>query len=587
MNVTPVILDCQTVGQEGAPVSLLSLPLGAGSFLDHIAGELAAFVGEAPQELLVVPTFRPDEDYGQRLGGNCRVPVHVVEPDDLDSVIEDREAADYLLVVDAARWPAGAVGLAGMMRENGHYRGATHLIAIGADGERTRERVHCDEDGRVRQVERLYDRITWPDAAATGVFLTLMPARTGRGLRLTCLPDLRFALSASGVLSRDLPVAVDPVDLSQAAEVLALNERVLAEGLPGASSASPASTVGLQLVGPGCQVDASARLIGPVVLHDGVTVEADAVIVGPTVVGSGSLVQRGATVAQSVLASGTVVTAGAGIRQCLASGVCSKSSGGSGPSIRSSCRVATPASPVGAGYLAAAPAGVARAHQRFHSAVKRAIDAAFAAVALLVLSPLLLVVALVIRLESPGPVLFVHRRERRGGREFGCLKFRTMVADAHRQQRALYKQNELDGPQFKLQNDPRVTRVGAWLRVTNIDELPQLINVLLGHMSLVGPRPSPFRENQICVPWRRARLSVQPGITGLWQVCRSDDRTAGDFHEWVFYDIAYVRHFSIWLDFKILLATVLTGGGRWQVPLSWLVRGGAVEPSQAQEPAAA
>ena len=208
-----------------------------------------------------------------------------------------------------------------------------------------------------------------------------------------------------------------------------------------------------------------------------------------------------------------------------------------------------------------------------HAAAKRIIDVVFASAALLALSPLLIAVAILIKLGSPGPVLFVHRREQKGGREFPCLKFRTMVADAHRQQRALYKQNEVDGPQFNVPNDPRVTPLGWWLRGTNIDELPQLINVLLGHMSLVGPRPSPFRENQICVPWRQARLSVRPGITGLWQLCRSPDRSAGDFHQWIFYDMAYVRHFSTWLDIKILLATVLTRGGRSRVPLSWMIRG--------------
>ena len=135
----------------------------------------------------------------------------------------------------------------------------------------------------------------------------------------------------------------------------------------------------------------------------------------------------------------------------------------------------------------------------------------------------------------------------------------------------MYKNSEVDGPQFKMRDDPRVTRLGRILRNTNIDELPQLFNVVLGDMSLVGPRPSPFRENQICVPWRRARLSVRPGITGLWQVCRDEDRLKGDFHEWIFYDVTYVRHFSIALDVKILVATVLTMGGRRSVALSRLL----------------
>jgi lipopolysaccharide/colanic/teichoic acid biosynthesis glycosyltransferase len=116
-----------------------------------------------------------------------------------------------------------------------------------------------------------------------------------------------------------------------------------------------------------------------------------------------------------------------------------------------------------------------------------------------------------------------------------------------------------------------VTRVGRVLRTLNLDEIPQLFNVLLGQMSLVGPRPSPFRENQVCVPWREARLSVRPGITGFWQVCRHN-RSAGDFHQWIEYDLLYVQHLSFWLDLKILLATFLTLGGKaMHIPASWLV----------------
>jgi len=205
--------------------------------------------------------------------------------------------------------------------------------------------------------------------------------------------------------------------------------------------------------------------------------------------------------------------------------------------------------------------------------LKRAMDLIGASIGLVLLSPFMLLMALLIKLDSPGPVLFGHIRERRGGKEFKCLKFRTMVPDADRRQRDLFDKNQVDGPQFKLANDPRVTRVGRWLRASNLDELPQLFNVLVGHMSLVGPRPSPFRENQICVAWRQARLSVRPGITGLWQICRAPDRSQGDFHEWIYYDMAYVRHFSLWLDIKILFATLLTLGGHRHVPLSWMIGG--------------
>jgi lipopolysaccharide/colanic/teichoic acid biosynthesis glycosyltransferase len=146
-----------------------------------------------------------------------------------------------------------------------------------------------------------------------------------------------------------------------------------------------------------------------------------------------------------------------------------------------------------------------------------------------------------------------------------------MFVGAHAVQSNLKKLDKMDGPHFKLDHDPRVTRVGRVLRMLNLDELPQLFNVLRGEMSLVGPRPSPFRENQICVPWREARLSVRPGITGCWQVCRHD-RSQGDFHQWIEYDLLYVQHLSVWLDLKILTATVLTLGGKaGYVPASWLV----------------
>jgi lipopolysaccharide/colanic/teichoic acid biosynthesis glycosyltransferase len=203
-------------------------------------------------------------------------------------------------------------------------------------------------------------------------------------------------------------------------------------------------------------------------------------------------------------------------------------------------------------------------------AVKAAFDLLLAALGLVLLSPLLLLTALLVKLESRGPVFYRGRREGKGGRPFDCLKFRTMFVGADDQQRELYGRNQVDGPQFKMAEDPRVTRLGSVLRALNLDELPQLFNVLRLEMSLVGPRPSPFRENQLCIPWRDGRLSVRPGITGLWQVCRHH-RAQGDFHQWIHFDLLYVRHMSFAVDLKILAATVATLGGHWPVPLSWIL----------------
>jgi lipopolysaccharide/colanic/teichoic acid biosynthesis glycosyltransferase len=182
-------------------------------------------------------------------------------------------------------------------------------------------------------------------------------------------------------------------------------------------------------------------------------------------------------------------------------------------------------------------------------------DIVFSVGALLCTLPLYPLIMLAIWLEDGGPFIFAHKRETLGGREFPCLKFRSMRKDADRMKAELAMRNESDGPQFFMKNDPRITRVGQFLRRSNLDELPQFINVLLGHMSVVGPRPSPRAENQCCPPWREARLSVRPGITGLWQVSRT--RGAGlDFQEWIKFDMQYVERANWRLDLVIILKTL-------------------------------
>ncbi len=184
--------------------------------------------------------------------------------------------------------------------------------------------------------------------------------------------------------------------------------------------------------------------------------------------------------------------------------------------------------------------------------VKRLLDLGLCLVAMPVVAPLLLLVALAIRLDSPGPVVFSQQRTGRHGRRFAMYKFRTMVRNAEELKASLAHLNILPPPDFKIPNDPRITRVGRFLRTTSLDELPQIWNVLRGEMSLVGPRPTSFAPSTYSL-WHTARLEVTPGITGLWQVF---GRNAMTFDERLRLDIAYIRSMSLRTDLRILWLTV-------------------------------
>jgi exopolysaccharide biosynthesis polyprenyl glycosylphosphotransferase len=187
--------------------------------------------------------------------------------------------------------------------------------------------------------------------------------------------------------------------------------------------------------------------------------------------------------------------------------------------------------------------------------LKRAIDLVGSGIGLLFISPLLLIVAVAIKLTSPGPVFFTQLRGGRYGRPFKMYKFRSMYVDAAKQRQHLAAQNEVNGPAFKIANDPRITPLGRYLRRYSIDELPQLINVFFGQMSLVGPRPLPVYEiAKFADPAHRRRMSVKPGLTCLWQI--TGRSTITDFKTWVELDVTYIDNFSIWLDLKILLRTI-------------------------------
>jgi len=186
---------------------------------------------------------------------------------------------------------------------------------------------------------------------------------------------------------------------------------------------------------------------------------------------------------------------------------------------------------------------------------KRTIDIIGALLGLIFLSPLMLVVAAAIKMTSPGPVIFSQMRCGRHGKPFKMFKFRSMCTDAEQRRQELEIFNLMRGPVFKLDQDPRVTPLGAWLRKFSIDELPQLFNVLTGQMSLVGPRPLPTYEvENFSNPAQRRRLSVKPGITCLWQI--SGRNEVREFHTWVRLDLEYIDNWSIWLDLQILFRTI-------------------------------
>jgi len=193
------------------------------------------------------------------------------------------------------------------------------------------------------------------------------------------------------------------------------------------------------------------------------------------------------------------------------------------------------------------------ARRRIYFVAKRCLDVIAASIGLVVLAPPFALTALLIRLGSRGPVFFHQSRAGLGGRPFILLKFRSMRVDAELQRRQLAHRNEMDGPIFKMRDDPRITRLGRFLRRSSLDELPQLLNVLRGQMSLVGPRPLPVEEAQQLPLKFQRRHDVPPGLTGLWQVSGRNDLP---YERMMELDLEYVERCSFWLDLRILLATI-------------------------------
>ena len=183
---------------------------------------------------------------------------------------------------------------------------------------------------------------------------------------------------------------------------------------------------------------------------------------------------------------------------------------------------------------------------------KRVIDILGSTIGLVIASPVLLIIAILIKIESKGPIIFSQDRVGKNGKTFKMYKLRSMVVNAEELKHKLEAQNEMSGPMFKMKNDPRITKIGKFIRKTSIDEIPQLFNVLKGDMSLVGPRPSLPKEVEQFEDWMYERLEVKPGLTCYWQV---GGRNNIDFEDWMKLDIKYVHDRSLWIDIKLIFKT--------------------------------
>lgn len=190
--------------------------------------------------------------------------------------------------------------------------------------------------------------------------------------------------------------------------------------------------------------------------------------------------------------------------------------------------------------------------KKMYSIIKKIIDIVCSVIGLVILSPIFIVISIFIKFESKGPIIFSQERVGLNGKTFKMYKFRSMVDNAEDLKKTLSDKNEMSGPMFKMKEDPRVTRFGKFIRRTSIDELPQLINILRGEMSLVGPRPSLPKEVEQFEEWMRARLLVKPGLTCYWQISGRNDI---DFEDWMKLDVKYVQERSTLVDLKLIFET--------------------------------
>jgi len=453
------------------------------------------------------------------------------------------------------------------------------VVAVNAESEllAAREKVRLTAQGKVAGFRRLYDDSAqlssipsdWPH------HLFIKPGILERVAEDQALPESFSAVvdkcRSAGLMLQSANVAGTALDLETEAGLLSLcaagvNRLPLGPRTPIEldtgywmldTRTQPRRESRIELRGSSDGAGRPPRLAGKVLLGNDVLMAPDVVIVGPTIIGDEAIIERGAVIESAIIGPQVNVPPNQLVRDCIVKGSQFRVKG----QAESECGAPKQ---IPSYKMLLEPQGFAVRQRRFFCTwsafsyarcLKRILDILAAVIVLVLFAPVTPFIALAIKLTSPGPVFYKDKRQGLHGKTFNCLKFRTMRTGSDRIQEKLRVVSQVDGPQFKIKNDPRISTVGRFLRDTYIDEIPQFLNVLLGQMSVVGPRPSPEAENTLCPSWRDARLSVRPGITGLWQVCRTRKREQ-DFQEWIHYDTEYVRRLSLRMDLWICRRTI-------------------------------
>ena len=438
------------------------------------------------------------------------------------------------------------------------------VVAVNAESEllAAREKVRLTAQGKVAGFRRLYD-----DSAQLSSFPSDWPhhlfIRAGileRVVEDQALPESFPAVvdkcRSGGLMLQSANVAGTALDLETEAGLLSLCAAVL-NRLPLDSRTQLRRVSSIESRESSDGAGRPPRLAGKVLLGNDVLIAPDVVIVGPTIIGDNTIIERGAVIESAIIGPQVNVPPNQLVRDCIVKGSQFWMKG------RAESECGAPKQIPSYKMLLERRGSAVRQRRVFRTwrafsyarCIKRILDILAAVIVLVLFAPMTPFIALAIKLTSPGPVFYKDKRQGLHGKTFNCLKFRTMRTGSDRIQEKLRVVSQVDGPQFKIKNDPRISTVGRFLRDTYIDEIPQFLNVLLGQMSVVGPRPSPEAENTLCPSWRDARLSVRPGITGLWQVCRTR-KPEQDFQEWIHYDTEYVRGLSLGMDLWICRRTI-------------------------------